>query len=141
MNRRIVVGIDGSPDSKQALRWAVDQAEATDAEVEAVCAWEVPVTILLLPTATEQDYADRARQVLDETFAEVVGDDPPVAVHAAAVEGRPARVLSKRAAGADLLVVGSHGRGELPGMHLGSVASYCVHHAPCPVVVLRRTAA
>lgn len=141
MNRRIVVGIDGSPDSKQALRWAVDQAEVTDAEVEAVCAWEVPVTILLLPTATEQDYADRARQVLDDTFAEVVGDDPPVAVHAEAVEGRPARVLSKRAAGADLLVVGSHGRGELPGMHLGSVASYCVHHAPCPVVVLRRTAA
>ena len=141
MNRRIVVGLDGSTDSKQALRWAMQQAEATGAEVHAVCAWEVPVTILLLPTATEQDYADRAVAVLEETLAEVVGDDPPVVVRAEAVEGRPARVLTTQAEGADLLVVGSHGRGELPGMHLGSVASYCVHHAPCPVVLLRGTAA
>ena len=141
MNRRMVVGLDGSTDSKQALRWAMQQAEATGAEVHAVCAWEVPVTILLLPTATEQDYADRAVAALEETLAEVVGDDPPVVVRAEAVEGRPARVLTTQAEGADLLVIGSHGRGELPGMHLGSVASYCVHHAPCPVVLLRGTAA
>jgi nucleotide-binding universal stress UspA family protein len=140
MSRRIVVGVDGSPDSREALRWALAQAEATGAEVHAVCAWEVPVTVLLMPTATEQDYADRAVQVLDQTLTEVVGDAPPVVVRAEALEGRPARVLVTQAAGADLLVIGSHGRGELPGMHLGSVASYCVHHAPCPVVLLRRTA-
>ena len=140
MSRRIVVGVDGSPDSGEALRWALAQAEATGAQVHAVCAWEVPVTVLLMPTATEQDYADRAVQVLDQTLAEVVGDAPPVVVRAEALEGRPARVLVTQAAGADLLVIGSHGRGELPGMHLGSVASYCVHHAPCPVVLLRRTA-
>jgi len=139
MSRRIVVGIDGSADSKQALRWAVRQAEITGAEVQAVCAWEVPVTILLLPTATEEDYAERAVGVLEETLAEVVGDNPPVVVRAEAAEGRPARVLATQSEGADLLVIGSHGRGELPGMHLGSVASYCVHHAPCPVVLLRST--
>ena len=139
MKRRIVVGIDGSADSKQALRWAVRQAEVTGAEVRAVCAWEVPVTILLLPTATEEDYAARAVAVLDETLTQVVGDDPPVEVRAEAAEGRPARVLATQSEGADLLVIGSHGRGELPGMHLGSVASYCVHHAPCPVVLLRGT--
>lgn len=139
MMRRIVVGIDGSADSTQALRWAVRQAEVTGAEVHAVSAWEVPVTILLLPTATEEDYAARAVAVLDETLTQVVGDDPPVGVRAEAAEGRPARVLATRSEGADLLVIGSHGRGELPGMHLGSVASYCVHHAPCPVVLLRGT--
>jgi nucleotide-binding universal stress UspA family protein len=50
-------------------------------------------------------------------------------------------VLTGMATDADTLVIGSHGRGELPGMHLGSVASYCVHHAPCPVVLLREAAA
>lgn len=141
MSARIVVGIDGSPDSRQALRWAVAQAERTGAEVEAITAWEVPLTILLLPTANEADYADHASRVLAETLDEVLGDDPPVAVHARAFEGRAAKVLTRQAHDADLLVVGTHGRGELPGMHLGSVASYCVHHAPCPVVVLRGAAA
>lgn len=141
MGARVVVGIDGSPDSRQALRWAVAQAQRTGAEVEAITAWEVPLTVLLLPTATEADYADHAAKVLAETLDEVLGDEPPVAVHARALEGRPARVLARQAAGADLLVVGTHGRGELPGMHLGSVATYCVHHAPCPVVVLRGAAA
>lgn len=141
MSARVVVGIDGSPDSKKALAWAVAQAERTSAEVEAITAWEVPLTILLLPTATDSDYADRAATVLAESIDEVLGDEAPVPVHARAVQGRAARVLAHQAAGADLLVVGSHGRGELPGMHLGSVASYCVHHAPCAVVVLRSAAA
>lgn len=141
MSGRVVVGIDGSPDSRHALSWAVDQAERIGAEVEAITAWEVPLTILVLPTANEADYADRASRVLAQTLDEVLGEHPPVAVHARAVEGRAARVLTTQARDADLLVVGSHGRGELPGMHLGSVASYCVHHAPCPVVVLREAAA
>lgn len=141
MSARVVVGIDGSPDSKKALVWAVAQAQRTQAEVEAITAWEVPLTILLLPTATDSDYAERASTVLAEALDEVLGDTAPVPVHARAVQGRAARVLTRQAAGADVLVVGSHGRGELPGMHLGSVASYCVHHAPCPVVVLRSAAA
>jgi nucleotide-binding universal stress UspA family protein len=141
VSARIVVGIDGSPDSRLALRWAVAQAQLTGAEVEAITAWEVPLTILLLPTANESDYADQATRILAETLDEVLGDDPPVAVHARALEGRAAKALTRQAHGADLLVVGTHGRGELPGMHLGSVASYCVHHAPCPVVVLRGAAA
>lgn len=99
------------------------------------------MTILLLPTANEQDYADRAARVLAQTLDEVLGDEPPVRVHARAMEGRAAQVLTRQARDAGMLVVGTHGRGELPGMHLGSVATYCVHHAPCPVVVLRGAAA
>lgn len=134
---RLIVGVDGSEDSKQALRWAVAQAERTGQEVEAIAAWEVPVTILLLPTAVEDDYADRAAAVLSDTLHEAIGDEPPVPVRARAAEGRAARVLTAAATPDDTLVIGSHGRGRLPGMHLGSTASYCVHHAPCPVVVLR----
>ncbi len=134
---RIIVGVDGSDDCKQALRWAVAQAERTGQEIEAIAAWEVPVTILLLPTAVEEDYADRAAAVLSETLHDTIGDEPAVPVRARAAEGRAARVLTSAATPDDTLVVGSHGRGKLPGMHLGSTASYCVHHAPCPVVVLR----
>jgi nucleotide-binding universal stress UspA family protein len=138
---RIIVGVDGSEDSKQALRWAVAQAERTGQHIEAIAAWEVPVTILLLPTATEQDYADRSAAVLSDTLHEAIGDEPPVVVRARTREGRAAHVLTSEATPEDTLVIGSHGRGELPGMHLGSTASYCVHHAPCPVVVLRGAAA
>jgi len=140
-SERIVVGVDGSDDSKQALRWAVAQAARTGQDVVAVTAWEVPVRILVLPTATEQDYADHAARILAETLREVLGEAPAVRVHAEVIEGRPARVLTRVATSQDTLVVGSHGRGELPGMHLGSTAAYCVHHAPCPVVVLREAPA
>jgi nucleotide-binding universal stress UspA family protein len=137
---RIVVGIDGSPDSEEALRWAIAQVERMGATVEAVTAWEVPISIVIVPTATEEDYENRAREVLQATIDAVLDGTPPVPVSAYPIEGRPANALTNQARGADLLVIGSHGRGELPGMHLGSVASYCVHHAPCPVVVLRRAA-
>ena len=138
---RLVVGVDGSADSKRALRWAIAQARRTGDQVVAVTAWEVPVRILVLPTATEQDYADHAASILRETLDDVVGDAGDVTVHPQVLEGRPERVLTRVAGSADTLVVGSHGRGELPGMHLGSTAAYCVHHAPCPVVVLREAAA
>lgn len=135
--QRLVVGVDGSEDSNQALRWALEHAPPMGAEVEALTAWEVPLSILLVPTATERDYEDRAERVLQAVMDEVVGPAPAVTVTARLVEGRPANVLTSEARGAALLVVGGHGRGELPGMHLGSVAGYCVHHAPCPVVVVR----
>jgi nucleotide-binding universal stress UspA family protein len=103
----------------------------------AVTGFEVPWTIFFAPTATEADYADAAREVLDRTVTEALGEDPGVPVEKHLAQNRPAQALTDACAGATLLVVGSHGRGELPGMHLGSVAGYCVHHAPCPVLVFR----
>lgn len=134
---RIVVGIDGSLLSLAALRWAIGQARRTGAEVHAVTGWEIPITIMVVPTYTEADYARDARQVLDRAVAEVQRTERDVSVEKHLVQQRPALALTRTADGAELLVIGSHGRGELPGMHLGSVASYCVHHAPCPVVVVR----
>ena len=133
----IVVGIDGSVLSVAALRWAAGQARLTGAGVHAVTGWEVPITIMIVPTYVEADYARDAQQVLDRAVAEVQQDEPDVRIEKQLIQKRPALALSSAAEGAQLLVIGSHGRGELPGMHLGSVASYCVHHAPCPVVVVR----
>jgi nucleotide-binding universal stress UspA family protein len=129
--------VDGSDLSVQALRWAADQARLTGARLLAVTGYEAPWTILLSPTATEADYARHAHEVLDRSVADALGPAPDVPVERRVVDKRPAHALADAAAGAALLVVGSHGRGELPGMHLGSVAGYCVHHAPCPVLVFR----
>jgi nucleotide-binding universal stress UspA family protein len=133
----IVVGADGSPPSIKAVQWADRQARMTGADLRVITGWEVPPTIYIVPTYTEADYERDARDVLNKTVAEALGPEPGAHVTSTLYEARPARALVVAADRAELLVIGSHGRGELPGMHLGSVASYCVHHAPCPVVVVR----
>jgi nucleotide-binding universal stress UspA family protein len=136
--RVIVVGVDGSGNSIEALRWAASEARFTGAELHAVLAWTVPFTIYVVPSYTEADYEHDAANTLNEAVREALGPDPGVPVVTRLVQQRPATALVEEAAHADLLVVGGHGRGELPGVHLGSVASYCTHHAPCPVVVVHQ---
>jgi nucleotide-binding universal stress UspA family protein len=133
----VVVGVDGSDLSVEALRWAARQARLTHAKILAVTGYEIPWTIVVSPTRTEADYRDAAHTYLDRAVSQALGPAPDVHVERRLVEKRPAHALTEAAQGAQLLVVGAHGRGELPGMHLGSVATYCVHHAPCPVVVVR----
>ncbi|MFJ7231611.1 universal stress protein [Streptomyces tendae] len=139
---RIVVGVDGSDSSKQAVRWAVRQAEITRAAVDAVTAWEFPQfhgALGWLPPSSSDEAAleARARQELTQTVDEAVGSRPPAEVRAEVHYGTPAGVLLKAAQGASLLVVGSRGRGGFAGLLLGSVAQHCVQHAPCPVLVVR----
>jgi nucleotide-binding universal stress UspA family protein len=134
---RVVVGVDGSEDSKQALRWAINHARATGGEVEAVAAPEVALTATITQAMTEADYVVDAEQRLDRTVTEVAGEAPEVPITRTTARGRPAMALIEIARDADVLVIGSHGRGELLGMHLGSTSHYCVNHAPCPVVVVR----
>ena len=133
----IVVGVDGSGLSVQALRWAEQQAQVTGADLLVVTGYEIPWTIFVAPTYTEADYARAAQEALDRSVAEAFEHGSRVQVERRLVQKRPAHALTEAAVGAQLLVVGSHGRGELPGMHLGSVATFCVHHAPCPVLVFR----
>lgn len=135
----IVAGVDGSELSEGALRWAVGQARLTGAEVHAVMAWNVPVSIYLMPVAGEEQYEREAEQVMDTILANVGDDAHGVVVTKKMVGKNAAQALVRAADGAQLLVVGSHGHGGFPGMHLGSVATYCVHHAPCPVLVYRGT--
>ena len=139
-DRRIVVGVDGSPSSMTALRWAILQAELTGCEVEAVIAWRLPSRYgFAAVTDRATDFEGDARKVLADALNEVSSVEPDVVIRSSVVEGHPAEVLVRAARGADMLVVGSRGHGGFTEAVLGSVSQYCVHHAPCPVLVIRGT--
>jgi nucleotide-binding universal stress UspA family protein len=141
MMTRIVVGIDNSPAAADALRWALAEARLRGATLEVVHTWTFPVASELSGGAVDRLIADLERgasEVLDEVVDGIVGADPGVNLVRRVLEGPPARILIEAAAGADLLVVGSRGRGGFAGLLLGSVAHQCAHHAPCPVVVVRQ---
>jgi nucleotide-binding universal stress UspA family protein len=140
---RIVVGVDGSASSKAALAWAVRQAGLTGADVDAVTAWHVPASYGYGYTmaAALPDLAKCADQLLDEAVAAVAGLAPEVKIRAVVVQDDPARALLDAADGADLLVVGSRGHAGFAEALLGSVGQHCVHHATCPVVVIRGSGA
>jgi len=142
MSGRIVVGVDGSSSSKAALAWAVDQARLTGASVEAVIAWHYPVVVGGIPFAPmgvvdSPDYAEFAMKVLSDAIAATVDPDEPVKVSLVVRAGNAAQALLEAARGADLLVVGSRGHGGFTEALLGSVSQACVHHARCPVVIIR----
>lgn len=135
---RIVVGVDGSDSSTRALRWALNQAKATGAVVEAVHAWEVTSSFGMPPAVLPgDDPAATAEQVLATAVDRAAGGKPPVPVERQVVRGNPVAVLLERAKDAELLVVGSHGHGGFLGALIGSVSQHCVQHAACPVVVVR----
>ena len=134
---RIVVGVDGFESSKAALRWAIHQAKLTGAVVDAVTTWQVPAGSGLIPAADLPDYQDDARIILTEVIAEMCTVDTEVKVRPYVTEGRAGPVLVTAAEGADLLVLGCRGHSGLAEAMLGSVGQYCVHHAPCPVVIMR----
>jgi nucleotide-binding universal stress UspA family protein len=134
--RRIVVGVDGSPASLGALEWAVRQAALTGAVVEAVTAWQVPAIYGGYPVDAGTDWRANAHAIQDTAVKEALGDDATALVRRVA-EGHSVRVLLDAAAGAELLVVGSRGHGGFTGMLLGSVSEHVVAHAACAVVVIR----
>jgi nucleotide-binding universal stress UspA family protein len=134
---RIVVGVDGSEGSKEALRWAARQGELTGASLEVVMTWELPVTPY--GVWTDYDASGEARQELEATVHEALGNVNQSGIGLEVTEGRPASALLKAAENADLLVVGCRGHGAFAGLLLGSVSQYCATHASCPVVVVPRT--
>lgn len=134
---KIVVGVDGSPSSSQALAWAAHQADLTGADLVAVTAWHMPTTYGWIPSVADFDWVGNARKNLEDAIKEVLDGVQAELVVREVIEGHAAKVLLHAAAGADLLVVGSRGHGEFAGMLLGSVAQHVVAHAPCPVVVIR----
>jgi nucleotide-binding universal stress UspA family protein len=121
----IVVGIDGSEESKDALRFALEEAKLRKAGLHVVHA--------------EHHYAGDQERVnwLDGIVREVVGESPGVEIEQSIVDGGAASVLVDMAAGADMLVVGSRGHGGFAGLLLGSVSQQVAHHASCPVAIVR----
>lgn len=137
---RIVVGVDGSEGARHALRWAAEEADVHGSTVEAVHVWQFPMLTPALGApmvAVDAGEFERgAEELLTEALHAAFGDALPERLERAVVEGYPASVLIDRSEGADLLVVGSRGRGGFAGLLLGSVSQQCVHHARCPVVVI-----
>lgn len=136
---RIVVGVDGSDASDAALGWALEQARCTGDEVQVVYAWHYPeIGELLVANPFELQHDELQAEAAEQLREAVhrVGPPPEVRVDPVLAMGRAADVLLRSAADADLLVVGSRGRGGFTGLLLGSVSQQCVQHAPCPVVVV-----
>jgi nucleotide-binding universal stress UspA family protein len=134
----IVVGVDGSDQSKAALLWAVEEAGLRGAIVRAVYAWSAPYVPVPGAVLTEHNLEElrlRGERMLETVTATV--DSKGVEVECISVAGGPAPVLVEAAKDADLLVVGSRGRGGFAGLLLGSVSQQCAHHARCPVVIVR----
>jgi nucleotide-binding universal stress UspA family protein len=141
---RIVAGVDGSPVSIAALRWAIRQAAVTGGTVEAVIAWEFPVvggSFGWAPTAPfdDTDYSEIAAKTLNAAVTDA-SPPPGVTVNQIVREGSAAQVLLNAAKDADLLVVGNRGHGGLADALIGSVSVRCLHHATCPVVIIRTPA-
>ena len=140
MAHAVVVGVDGSAPSKQALRWAAQEAIRREARLDVVHAWTVPYTMYPDGFADPKPYEAAGAAVLDDAVrslseAGVVPRD----VHPLLIDDLPANALLEAAVGGDLLVVGSRGHGGFVGLLLGSVSHRCVTHAPCPVAVVPPT--
>lgn len=149
---KIVVGVDGSDESRGALRWAAEEARVRGASLEVVYVYrskdadvdggQMPMMMTAgqAPTTRQRgasaDPRHQARAVIDRMVNELE-DRSGLSVVATPVEDRhTARALVDQARGADLLVVGSRGRGGFTGLVLGSVSQQCAHHATCPVTIV-----
>ena len=138
---RIVVGVDGSAPSNTALTWAIAEAKLRGATLDVVVSWDYPVMAasepIFIPTPDKAALESGAETTADAMIANsgLAQSGVPYTVHTP--EGRPGETLVEMAAGADLLVVGSHGSGVIKELFLGSVSNYCAHHSPCPVVLVR----
>ena len=140
MDNTIVVGVDGSPTSVKALRWAIRIAGAAGMRIVAVNAWGLPVTAAI-PGAIDpaafppaEVYEDSARRVLEDAVASL--GDVDVEITQQVVPGNAAHVLLDQSADAAMLVVGSRGHGGVAGLLLGSVSHAVVGKSKVPVTVV-----
>ena len=132
----IVVGVDGSQASKDALRWAARPARLTSAELRVIMAWRQPVSYGYTAEYSDVDFEAEALTLLGQIVDEVIGTGDSLPIRRETRQGHPAQVLVAESEGADLLVVGSRGHGAFAGMLLGSTSQHCVQHATVPVTVV-----
>jgi nucleotide-binding universal stress UspA family protein len=138
--RTVVVGVDGSKLSTKAIDFAFEQAEAIGGRVVAVHAWNSPFSTyenglgeLLFDNA---EVRQASEVLVSESLAGPRSDHPDTAVDVELIPGQPARAILHAAGSADLVVVGSRGRGGFTGLLLGSTSQQVLHHATCPVAIV-----
>ena len=132
---RVVVGVDGSAPSEEALAWAAREANLRWARLDVVHAW--------MPDGGDPDASEHASRALLEDMVDGLADGRdggPPDLMLQSVPGPAVQALVRCAAQADLLVLGARGLSGLRGALLGSVSRQCAHHAPCPTVVVRGVA-
>ena len=130
-SHRVVVGTDGSEGATRAVEWAALQAVSTGAVLEIVNSFGPGYAYV-----TPEDAGPMMRKVVDEASERAVAVAPDVRVLPKTYWGPADTGIQRECPGADLLVVGSRGRGGFAGLLLGSISRRCVHTAPCPVVVV-----
>jgi nucleotide-binding universal stress UspA family protein len=135
MTMRIVVGVDGSDHGNAALRWAVSEAEFHKGEILAVFAWQLP--LIAVPGAFDRDEMERLCRAFVEGAVARVVTTASVPITTLVAEGDVSASLIEAAKTADMLVLGSRGRGGFAGLKLGSVSQECAQHAACPVVIVK----
>jgi nucleotide-binding universal stress UspA family protein len=145
--RTIVVGVDGSEGSAAALRWAMNEAALWNALLTVVRSWPTPYPVEPWGVVVRPDdrdlFVEEGRSLIDKmvTTAESQGAPRPPDLTPLPLEDAAGPALVEASAAADLLVVGSRGRGGFAALLLGSTGLHCVHHAECPVAVIPPTAA
>lgn len=143
----ILVGIDGSEFSMRALQWAVEEAKLRDAALHVVTAFQSHedyfftaegLSLVGAPQLEEWAAAARgeAERLLSDTVARSDAEGAGLEVEREVVSGPAVPALVERSKDADLLVLGSRGRGGLRELLLGSVSHQCAQHAHCPVVII-----
>ncbi len=137
--RYIVVGVDGSETSLEALRWARDECRRRDCALRVVTCWTYPVLIGMAAAQAPISGAELeldARAVGEAAVEKVLGSDQDVQVGTDVLEGPPSLKLLEYDHTAEMIVIGSRGRGGFAGLLLGSVSQHLAEHARCPVLVV-----
>jgi nucleotide-binding universal stress UspA family protein len=144
----VVVGVDGSEASHEALRWAAQEARLRSSRLIAVYAWSfvspqpigdpgmLAVSAGDLPGQLDAE-REAARVALDDAVEDILGAEAGIDVERKLVEGDAGETLVAESGDAALVVVGSHGRSGFRAALLGSVSRYVVDHSTCPVVVVK----
>lgn len=139
---RIVVGVDGSKKSLEALEWSCAEAERRGAEVAAVTTWLLPSVPTYAPFGSfplgeSADLTESSRELLARAVADVSTAHPDIKIFQHVSSGNAAATLIEFSKEADLVVVGAKGHGGFTGMVIGSVSQHVLGHSVCTVVVVR----
>lgn len=134
-HKRVIVGVDGSAPSIEALRRAAEIAAAVDLPLEAIATWEPPV---MFDTYDPGDWSPQsdAEHALSAAIEDAFHGEAPRQLTQTVLPGRAARVLIEQSEHAYMLVLGSRGHGGFAGLLLGSVSAACAAHADCPVLIM-----
>ncbi|MCX2749618.1 universal stress protein [Arthrobacter sp. MI7-26] len=133
---KIIVGVDGSDASIEALRQAQRLASALGAKVEAWACWDFPAGHEAYEMMGKDGFSHQTSEILHEAVTKAFGPEPPKNVRTRLVLGAARQSLIDASRFASLLVVGRRGHGGFSGLLLGSVSAACVAHAHCPVLVV-----